>query len=115
MKYVKRILIIGIAIIITCPFLIDGCAADQGTQFIVDNQTSQAIIISVNHDPLNATIEPGKQKSFIDIVIPPADAPWAPSKYLFEAKTKEGQIIFSKEYTRSELEDLKYKIVIKPS
>jgi hypothetical protein len=94
--------------------LFNAClGADQGTPFSVINKTDQVITFSINKDSFNTEIKPGEKKDYCSITIPPSDAPWAPDKYLFEAKTKEGQIVFSKEFTRKELEDLKYEIVVK--
>jgi hypothetical protein len=114
MKLINSDLVCYIFILAICLLIFNACAADQGTPFTVKNQTAQAVILSVNGDSFDGDIKPGEKKSFISGAIPPAEAPWAPDKYLFEAKTKDGQVVFSHEYTRAELENLKYEIVIQP-
>lgn len=88
------------------------CGADQGTPFSIENKTDQIITISINNSPLSTKLKPSEKKDFLDATIPPSDAPWAPKTYLFKAKNEQGQIVYSKEFTRDELENIKYKIVI---
>jgi hypothetical protein len=89
------------------------CSCDPGgTPFSIENKTDQTIIIYINNDQLNTKLKPSVKKDFLSRTIPPSDAPWAPKTYLFEAKNEQGQIVYSKEFTRDELENIKYKIVI---
>jgi hypothetical protein len=105
----KQIVFIAIVLmLVSC----SACGADRGTPFSIENQTNHTITIFINDDPLSTKIIPFKTEEFLSGAIPPSDAPWAPKKYHFEAKNDRGQIIYSQEFTRDELENIKYKIVI---
>ncbi|MBN1188242.1 MAG: hypothetical protein JXA46_00670 [Dehalococcoidales bacterium] len=107
--FIKQITIFFLMIILVS---VCSCGADKGTPFSIENKTYQTITISINHDQLSAKMKPSEKRDFLTGAIPPSDAPWAPKTYLFEAKNEQGQIIYSKEFTLEELEEIKYEIVV---
>ena len=107
------------ALIFICTILMfilpAGCTClprDPGTWFTVDNKTDQELGIYI--DKLHSVdIPPQEVSRFITTsVYPSPDVYPADKKFLIEAKTKSGEVIYTEEYTWQELDDMNWKITI---
>jgi hypothetical protein len=93
-----------------------GCWGDPGTFINVNNSTSVKVsfyIQGVNH----GEVPPGETKEIGTLEIwPEPNQPGGTEdyKYLIEAKTEQGAILYSKDFTWNELDDMHWKIVILP-
>ena len=111
----KRLILLAISILLgTVVFTALSC--DRFTLLRVENQSHSDVTIFVNKD-LQGSVNAKEHETFNTSSIPNRpDAPDAPvsGKYLIEAKTREGVLVYSKEFTWQELRDLKWTIVIPP-
>ncbi len=86
-----------------------GCWGDPTFEIIFENQFANNVTVYVN-DYKVGSVSPGEQ--LID-----RGVPWNTGKYRIEAKTPQGEIVFSKTLTRDEMQEMKslvYKVIIKP-
>jgi hypothetical protein len=83
-----------------------GCPlwGSPGFDFTIENQTEQVLYVSVN---LGSSDEVKPGESITENLLRDT------GKYNIVAKNTKGDIVFSKEYTLQELEDLKNKVIIK--
>ena len=80
----------------------------------IENHFNRTVTVLVNDD-LQGSVPATSKETFNTASIPyRPDAPWAPTsgKYLIEAKTKQGEDVYSKEFTWQELDDMDWTIVI---
>ena len=95
-------------------FLLTGCWGDPGTRIRVNNLTDQTLVIFID-ELQEADIPPGEIVAYDTTLIQPKNIYPADKKFLIEAKTKEGEVIYSQEFTWQELDDMDWKVVIPPS
>ena len=114
MKYRVKMQRIELIFLCTILFLLlTGCWGDPGTSVKVDNQTDQTIGIFI--DGLHEVdVSSGELEEFVTINIYPKDIYPADKKLLIDAKTEQGEVVYSKEFTWQELDDMDWKIVIPP-
>ena len=92
--------------------LVTGCGWGDAIYTVrVLNQTEQDVTIFVTVHPAGHTtrigsVEPGKEITFKGIYY---------DKYLYEAKNAQGEVIYSKEFTIDEMQEMEWKVVITPS
>jgi hypothetical protein len=93
--------------------LLTGCWGDPGTFLKIDNQTDQTLVIFIDnlHD---ADVQPEELKEFPTTNILPENIYPDDKKFLIEAKTKQGEVIYSENFTWQELDDMDWTIVIPP-
>jgi hypothetical protein len=95
-----------------------GCAlpGDPGTWLRVHNRTDQELGIFI--DELHSVdIPPGEVLRFSTTSIwPGPNPPWGTEDYLYliEAKTENGEVVYSDNYTWQELDDMEWTIGIPP-
>ena len=88
--------------------------AEPGSLLAIDNQTNEtlAIFIEKLHE---VDIPPGEVLKFrTTLIIPSPDFYPAEKKFPIEAKTKQGEMIYSENFTWQELDDMGWTIVIPP-
>ena len=111
----QSILLILMIMALLILLMTSGC--DPGSYLTVDNRTDQTVEIFIEN--LNHVDVPPRQVvNFGTMEIwPESDPPWGTEdyKYLIEAKTKQGEIIYSEEFTWQELDGMDWTIVIPPS
>ena len=91
-----------------------GC--DRFILLRVENHSNDRVTVFVNND-LQGSVPAKSKQTFNTASIPNRpDVPWAPAsgKYLIEAKTPGGKVIYSNEFTWHELDDIDWKIIIPP-
>ena len=84
-------------------------ACETSFQLVIENQTKQVLTVYIYGDPIG-NVEPDKQ---ITRAMPGTEI-----HYLVTAKNSQGEVIFSKTLTRSEMKDLgnnTFKVVISSS
>ena len=85
------------------------CWGDPSFKIIFENQSEYDLTVFVNGYKVG-NVSPGKQLTDTD--------PLTTTKFQIEAKTPQGEVIFSKLLTREQMqkvESLVYKVVIKPT
>ena len=107
-------LLIFIAVLLMSLFA--GCFpwGDPGVEICVDNRTDQTLSIFIT-ELYEYDVPPRKVVRFGTMEISDPDLPWALDKYLIEAKTKQGEVVYSEEFTWQELDDMDWTIVISSS
>ncbi len=89
-----------------------GCIVDKFSHIWVDNRTDQTLDISIEGDYFPLTdAPPGEVTEFVTSVIDTVDI-YPDKKFLIEAKTKDGEVVYSEEFTWQELDDMDWTIVI---
>ena len=90
------------------------CIVDPANYYYVDNRTDQTLDFFVEGSgfPL-VDAPPGEITEFVTIAIPKDMYP-ADKMFLIEAKTKQGKVVYSEEFTWQELDDMDWTIVIPP-
>lgn len=96
------------ALLIFCSLLLTltGCPlwGSPGFDFTIENKTQQVLYVSVN---LGSAVEVKPGETITKNLLRDT------GKYNIVAKNTKGDVVFSKEYTLKELEDLKNKVIIK--
>jgi hypothetical protein len=89
-----------------------GC--DPSILLRVENQSDSDITLFINEKAFGK-MQAMEQETFNTALIPyHPDAPWASEDYLIEAKTSQGDVIYSEKFTWQELHDMDWTIVIPP-
>jgi hypothetical protein len=114
MSYIARrrqlLLIILSTVLLLFSLATSGC--DPGVELYVHNQTNHLVKMFICELP-QVTVPPGKLERFATMEIPPKpDLPPAREKYLIEAKDEQGEVVYSREFTWQELDDMDWKITI---
>ena len=89
------------------------CLFDPANYFYVDNQTDQTLVFSID-ELQHGNLPPGEITEIITIVINPSNVYTPDEKFLIEAKTSKGEVVYSEEFTWQELDDMDWTIVIPP-
>jgi hypothetical protein len=111
----KRLsLVILSAILLISLLASSACIGDPTVGLSVNNQTDQTVKFFISGLP-QVYVLPGEIKKFGTMQIPPySDVAPADQKYLIEAKTEDGEVVYSEEFTWQELDDMDWTIVIPP-
>lgn len=111
----RMIPIISIVLLILLSFNSCQCQyGDPGVSITVVNETDDLVSIYVD-GWLEYSVPPRASKEFTTIAISPINVYSENKEFLIEAKTKSGDIIYSKKFSWQELHDMNWKIVIPPS
>ncbi|UCH52015.1 MAG: hypothetical protein JSV54_04565, partial [Chloroflexota bacterium] len=86
--------------------------AEPGHRYQVDNRTDQTLEIFIDN-LRQCDAPPGEMSRSGTIDIPPYDI-WPDEKYAIEARTEDGEVVYSQEFTWQELDDMDWTIVIQP-
>jgi len=119
MKYRIKIMHLALIFVSTIVLisLLTSCWGDPGTFIKIDNQSNVAISIyiqGVNH----GEVLPGVTQEIGTLEIwPEPNQPGGTEdyQYLIEGKTKNGEVVYSEEFTWQEIDDIDWTIVIPPS
>jgi hypothetical protein len=84
---------------------------DPGSYLTIDNRTDITLSIFIDELP-TIDVPPQEKERFGTIIIHPNPDFSDDHKYLIEAKTKDGEVVYSEEFTWQELDDMDWKIVI---
>jgi hypothetical protein len=107
----KQRFILVILLTLTFLFILTSCG-DSGVLLYINNKTDQTLSIYITGVYQN-DVPPGVETRTGTMQIPPEpDLQPVRDKYLIEAKTKAGELVYSKEFTWNELNDLDWKVVI---
>jgi hypothetical protein len=90
------------------------CIGDPGSYLTIDNQTDLTLGIFIDELP-TIDVPPHERERFSTIIIHPNPDFSDDHKYLIEAKTEDGEVVYSEEFTWQELDDMDWTIVIPPS
>jgi hypothetical protein len=115
MRYMakRRQILLAILSVISLLFLLMSSGCDPVKWFRVDNQTDQTVSIYITGVYQN-DVASGEIRRIGTLQIPPKPGLPPHSPYLVEAKTKDGKVVYSKEFTWQELDDMDWTIVIPP-
>jgi hypothetical protein len=97
-------------------WLLTSCLSDPGTFLNIDNQSNVAVSIYIR-GVRHSEVPPGVTKEIGTMEIwPDPNPPWGAEdyKYLIEAKTEEGKVVYSKELTWQEIDEINWTIIIPP-
>jgi hypothetical protein len=113
----KRLSLILLSAILLISLLASSaCIGDPTVGLSVNNQTDQTVKIFISGLP-QVYVLPREIKKFETMQIWGDDSPpWGDGdfKYLIEAKTEDGEVVYSEEFTWQELDDMDWTIVIPP-
>ena len=118
MKYrvkITRLTLIFLSIILL-PLLLTSCWGDPGVFIEIDNQTDQTLSIYIE-ELQHSDVPPGEITEIATMEIwPDPNPPWGTEDYQYpiEAKTKDGEVVYSEKFTWQELRDMDYTIAIPP-
>ena len=85
---------------------------DPATWLKVDNQTDQKLVIFIDGYS-QGYIQPGRITEIVTRAIDPLNI-YPDRKYLIEAKTEDGEVVYSEKFTWQELDDMDWTTVIPP-
>lgn len=89
------------------------CIFEPANYFHVDNRTDQTLDFFIDGFQ-HGDAPPGEITEVITIAINPSNVYTADEKFLIEAKTKRGEVVYSEEFTWQELDDMDWTVVIPP-
>ncbi len=101
------ILLLTIVFLIVVPLLMGGACGERNLPLQVENRTDIALTIYVQEHEAGS-VEPYQSVKVKGI-------PGTLTHYLIEAKNDEGEVIYSRKFSTSELHDADWKVVIPPS
>ena len=107
---IQRIALICVYAILLL-FLLTGCWGDPGTRIRVNNLTDQTLTIFID-ELQEYDIPPGDILAFGTTLIYPKNIYPDDKKFLIEAKTKNGEVVYSDNFSWQELDDMEWTIVI---
>jgi hypothetical protein len=107
--FLSAVLLLTLALLLLAA---TGC--DPGVFLRFENQYDQPVTVFLN-ELLMGDVMAGEKESIGTIRIHPSRPDIGPEKYLIEAKTAQGDVVYSKEFTWYELRDMDWTIVIPPS
>ena len=118
MSYIARSkrfpIVILSAVLIISLLTSSACIGDPTVDLSVNNQTDQTVKIFISGLP-QVYVPPGKVEKFATMqILPYSDLSPPDHKYLIEAKTEDGEVVLSEEFTWQELEEIDWTIVIPP-
>ena len=91
------------------------CIVEPGVDLLINNQTDQTLEIYIEGDrTILPKALPGETTKISTMLINPIDIYPDDHKFLIEAKTEEGEVVYSEEFTWQELDDMDWTIVIPP-
>jgi hypothetical protein len=110
------IVIFSVALLLALLLSSSACTCDPGVWIEFNNQTNQILGIYIR-GAYEGDVLSGETLRIITIAIWGDDSPpWGDGdfKYLIEAKTEDGEVVYSEEFTWQELDDMDWTIVIPP-
>jgi hypothetical protein len=111
------IVIFSVALLLVLLLSSSACTCDPAVWIEFNNQTDQTLSIFIDGSASQGDVLPGEtlRTGTMSIWGSP-DPPWGDGdyKYLIEAKTKDGEVVYSEEFTWQELDDMDWTIVIPP-
>jgi hypothetical protein len=114
----KRLSLVFLGVILLIPLLAaSACTCDPAVWIKINNQTDQTVGIFIMGVYQN-DVSPGEVRRIGTMEIWGDDSPpWGDGNflYLIEAKTDDGEVVYSEEFTWQELDDMDWTIVIPPS
>jgi hypothetical protein len=113
----KRLSIVILSAILLVLLLTpSACTCDPAVWIEFNNQTDQTLGIFIG-GAYQDDVSPGETLRFATMAIwGSPNPPWGDGdfKYLVEAKTEDGEVVYSEEFTWQELDDMDWTIVIPP-
>jgi hypothetical protein len=113
----KRLLLVLLsAILLISLSASSACTCDPAVWIEFNNKTDYTLSIYIG-GAYQDDVSPGQTLRFATMDIWGDDSPpWGDEdfRYLIEAKTKDGEVVYSEEFTWQELDDMDWTIVIPP-
>jgi hypothetical protein len=103
--------------ILLISLLVSSACMDPCVWIEFNNQTDQTLSIHIGGSASQGDVLPGETLRTCTMSIWGDDSPpWGDGdfKYLIEAKTEDGEVVYSEEFTWQELDDMDWTIVIPP-